>query len=153
MKLIALISTFALALLLLAGCVGPGSDCSSSYCGCTRVEDVTYSTTVDDENGNPLEGIEVYCRGEETPWATTDALGQVALTITSECSPGCGCQETPCEYWRFVDPEGNLEPIELIYREVDNQTVTMRPLGETDDADAGTDDDADTGTDDDADAG
>lgn len=79
---------------------GQEGGCANSLCGCSEPATLEYeATTIDIQTDAVVAGVEVYCLGEDTPIATSDAAGLVGFSIETMLSPGCGYDR--CNNLRF----------------------------------------------------
>jgi len=102
-----------------------GGGCASSLCGCWEDATLSYQTkVVDQATGNPLEGIQVRCAGEDEVQATSNASGDLAFDLDTRVSPGCHYER--CTNLKFVDPAGKYQDASAtVFQDAD---VKMTPL-------------------------
>ena len=80
--------------------------CAMSFFGCSESKTLTYETTVVDQaTGDPLQGIQVRCAGEDEIQTTSNTSGEIAFTPETTFSPGCKYER--CSNLEFVDPSGS----------------------------------------------
>jgi hypothetical protein len=78
--------------------------CARAFCGCWEATTLRYRAELRDAAGAPATGVDLYCQGEETPIARSDADGVLAFEIETERSPGCGYRR--CRNMALRDPQG-----------------------------------------------
>lgn len=99
------------------------SDCSG-VCGCPVDATLTFTATVQDKaTGMPLSNIELFCFGEKTPVATSDAMGALNFSIQTQEIPGCGYSR--CTNLRLHDPSGAKLDVEGTYYTFNDTIVKM----------------------------
>jgi len=97
-------------------------DCSRAFCGCWSEAELKYTTTVNDESGHPLQGIELRCDSESDPIAISDKDGDASFTIITQQSPGCGYRR--CNHLTFSDTRGLFKTLNAVmWATNDNVTV------------------------------
>jgi hypothetical protein len=96
-----------------------------SFCGCSTEVTLAFSATIlNGQTGDPVAGIELYCKGETDPIAVSDAMGKVAFSIETLESPGCGPER--CGNLVFHDPVGPLADTTGTYYEYNGKDVVMQ---------------------------
>lgn len=99
-------------------------DCSRSLCGCWSEVDLKYATTVIDESGHPLQGIQLQCDREPDSIAVSDKDGNVSFAISTMQSPGCGYRR--CNHLVFSDTGSNFEILNTTFYVTNNNVTVLR---------------------------
>ena len=85
--------------------------CGRSLCGCSSEVEINYTTTLSDEDGKPIAGIELRCDSEADPITVSDDNGDINLSIVTKKSPGCGFAR--CRNAVFSDPGGYFQELKV----------------------------------------
>ncbi len=115
-----------------AGCAG--DDCGRPICGCWTDETLDLQITVVDQDGIPLEGIDLICVNEDTPVASSDVEGVAGALFETRVSPGCGPER--CHSLTLSDPTGRCEGTSSSLAMLNDTTVSL-VCAEGDDDDSG----------------
>jgi hypothetical protein len=100
-----------------------GGDCGG-FCGCWEPTTMTFDATIQDATTMmPLAGIELFCKGENTAIAMSDATGKVSYSIETMVSPGCDYER--CNNMVLHDPTGAHMDLEGTYFSLNGTTVSM----------------------------
>ena len=118
--------------LWIAGCTD--DDCGRPICGCWTDETLDLQIRVTDQDGNPLEGIDLICVNEDIPVASSDFEGLAGTMIETRISPGCGPER--CNSITLSDPTGRCEGTATSLAVLNDTTVTLF-CAEGDDDDSG----------------
>ena len=97
------------------------TDCIRTFCGCSSEAELTYTTTINDESGFALQGIELRCDRESDPIVVSDKDGNASFTIVTRRNR-CGYHR--CRALVFCDPEGVFEDLNTT-PERTNHNVTV----------------------------
>ncbi|MBK9262946.1 MAG: hypothetical protein IPM54_24470 [Polyangiaceae bacterium] len=101
-----------------------GDDCGMSLCGCWEDTTMTFDATVEDASTMmPLSGIELFCKGEDTAIAVSDAAGKLIFSIETKSSPGCGFER--CTNMTLHDPNGAHMDVDGTYYTFNGKTLSM----------------------------
>jgi hypothetical protein len=75
-------------------------DCIQTFCGCSAEAELIYTTTINDESGYALQGIELRCDLESDPIVVSDKDGNASFTIVTSRNQ-CGYYR--CRHLIFSD--------------------------------------------------
>ena len=89
-----------------------------------------YTTTVSDESGNPLAGIELRCERETAPIVVSEEDGNATFAIVTMHSPGCHYQR--CTHLVFSDPRGLFHALNATVYQTNHKIAVLQRREERD---------------------
>jgi hypothetical protein len=92
--------------------------------------ELKYMTTINDESGHPLQGIELRCDRESDPIAVSDKDGNASFTVGTQKSPGCGYLR--CNHLVFSDTRGLFETLNAVMHVTNNNVTVLQSREEPD---------------------
>lgn len=101
----------------------PAFGCGSSLCGCSTSVRFIFGTVVVDTNNQNIEGVDLFCAGEEVLMDRTNANGEASFNTVVGHSPGCG--QGRCATLRFVDSKGKHESLTVSSRTSNGKVVVL----------------------------